>query len=287
MTPLRPLRVLVGSALLLLSFARNAWALEPLDPEEFPPFFGEPTGSLWVGVHGALRHGDDGDALLGFVSLGVPLERVARPSARLAEGPKGAAPPAPSPPPSSAPEAPLPIPVVVRADVARAMLDAALLHARLPASTGRIDALATRARTAALLPELRVRVSQQLDEAQSQSPTEYDPSRTTSTGGTTLWLEGRATWRLDRLVFADEELALERMRAERAALARRIEEQVIEALIGWQRARALEADDGRTIEQHRDDVLAVLAHELTLDLLTGGAFSAHLREREAPLEGAR
>lgn len=263
-----------------LASAPPARAAEPDEGEDLPTFFAEPTGSFWVGIGASLRRTDERTEVLGLAMLGLPLERWARPTAVYADPPKPA--PAPAPPPPVA-EAARPIPVVVRADLARKALDAALAHARLPASSARLDGLATRARAAALLPELRVRVSQQLDESQAESPTQYDPARTTSSGATTLWLEGRATWRLDRLVFVDDELALERLRNERATAARRLEEQVLAELLAWQRARALEADDTRSPEEHRDDVLAVLSHELTLELLTGGFFLAYLRENESAL----
>lgn len=279
MVLLRLSRRLASLLLVLVSLlsAPPARAAEPDELEESSTFFAEPTGSLWLGIGASLRRTDERTEVLGLALLGLPLERWARPTAVLAEPPR---PPPPAPPPPPPAETARPIPVVVRADLARKALDAALAHARLPASSARLDALATRARASALLPELRVRVSQQLDESQAESPTEYDPSRTTSSGATTLWLEGRATWRLDRLVFVDDELALERLRSERATAARRLEEQVLAELIAWQRARALEADDTRSPEEHRDDVLAVLTHELTLELLTGGFFSAYVRASE-------
>src|SRR4029079_3279914 len=92
-------------------------------------------------------------------------------------------------------EKPMTLPVTVTPEMARAAVAAALKRARLEDALSRVDALASPARAASLLPELRFRVSRLVDEGQALSPTEYDPGRITATGGTSLWLEARATWR--------------------------------------------------------------------------------------------
>ncbi|WP_437631841.1 hypothetical protein [Sorangium sp. So ce854] len=178
-------------------------------------------------------------------------------------------PQAPPAPPAGA-EPPLPLPVRITPATAREAVDAALRQARLVDPGARIDALASRARTSSLLPELRLRVSRLVDEAESLAPTEYDPSRRTASGGTSLWLEARATWRLDRVVFVDEEIALERLRRDRAELQAKLTARVLELLFAWQRAVALAADPGRSPEEHRAATLEALEAEASLDLLTGG-----------------
>src|SRR6185295_8786326 len=121
---------------------------------------------------------------------------------------------------------------------------AACKAAKLDEADARLDALASRARTSALLPELRLRATRAIDESESVAPTEYDPLRRTASGGTSTWLEARATFRLDRLVFADDEIAVERLRAARAAERLRLVTKVLDLLDTWQRARASEGDPG-------------------------------------------
>jgi hypothetical protein len=248
--------------------------------------------------------------------VGVPLDRLARrasrpqeveasgPTARLAdtrafaEGPppplkpahrprSSREPPAPTPAPASpAPSAPAPepapvpapplAPLVVRADVARALVHAALRHARLVAVDAPLDALATRARASALLPELRLRALRRADDGQALAPTEYDPTRTTSTTGQSVWLEARATWRLDRLVFADDEVAIERLRADRAEAQARVVAHALDHLFTWQRAATAEADPKRTPEERLEGTLRRLEAEAALDVATDGWFSRWL-----------
>ncbi|WP_437672807.1 hypothetical protein [Sorangium sp. So ce131] len=249
-------------------------------------------------------------SLSGMLLASVPLERLTepagappRPAAVLAEAaaprlkpapaaprsPRAAPPPelpgapaAPPPelpgaPPEAPPDAPLaerapplPLPVRVTPEMARAVVDAALRHARLLDPEARIDAIASRARTSSLLPELRLRVSRLVDEAENLAPTEYDPARRTASGGTSLWLEARATWRLDRLVFADDEIALERLRRERAELQAKLMARALELLFAWQRALSLSAEPGQGPEERRAATLSALEAEASLDLLTGG-----------------
>jgi len=59
------------------------------------------------------------------------------------------------------------------------------------------------------------------DESGRLTLSEVDPGRYTQAGTATNWLEARVTFRLDRLLFADEEVSLERLRADRAELRSR------------------------------------------------------------------
>lgn len=245
---------------------------------------------LWVGIQVGLAQRSDGErSFSGMLLASIPLERLSgRPRASptghaFAEGgaprlapvptapsaePVGEPPQAPAPTPHA--EAALPLPVRITPQVAREAVEAALRHARLIDPGARIDAIASRARTATLLPELRLRVSRLVDEAEKLAPTEYDPARRTASGGTSLWLEARATWRLDRLVFADEEIALERMRRERVEQQAKVMARVLELLFTWQRALALAADPGQSPEEHRAATLSAIEAEASIDLLTGG-----------------
>jgi hypothetical protein len=164
-------------------------------------------------------------------------------------------------------------PTLLTPQATRAAVRAALARARLADPEARIDALAGRARAATLLPELRIRVARELEQGQTLSPTEYDPARTTATGGASWWFEARAAWRLDRLVFADEEVALERLRRERADAQRKLVDRVLELLFAWQRARAREADPERKPEERLDATLDAVEAEIALDVLTDGWFT--------------
>lgn len=240
-------------------------------------------------------------SLGGMLLASIPLERLserpgAPPPSAVAESEAPRLKPAPPSPPRAAlapelPEAPpaappaeveppLPLPIRVTPAMARAIVEAALRQSRLLDPEARIDAIASRARTSSLLPELRLRVSRLVDEAENLAPTEYDPARRTASGGTSLWLEARATWRLDRLLFADEEIALERLRRERAELQTKLTARVLELLFAWQRAVALSADPGRSPEEHRAATLAAIEAEASLDLLTGGWMTRWRAARE-------
>jgi len=255
---------------------------------------------IWIALEAQLCERSVGARGIGaMLLLGLPLDRLARPAAARGiaqEAPTLKPPPRPPrsariepppeptpvpavPPPPSQPEPPLPIPVVVTPEVARDAVGAALRHAHLADPDTRLDALASRARSSALLPELRLRATRLVDDAQNLSPTEYDPERLTASGGTSVWMEARATWRLDRLVFADDEVPIERMRYERAEARSRLVARVLELLFDWQRARALEADQGRTPEEHLSASLKVIETEAVLDLVTDGWFTRWRRRR--------
>ena len=162
---------------------------------------------------------------------------------------------------------------VLTPELARGAVRAACKAARLDEADARLDSLASRAKTSALLPELRLRATRAIDETEALAPTEYDPTRRTASGSATTWLEARATFRLDRLVFADDELAVERQRMARAAEKSRIAERVLDLLDTWQRARAAAADPlAEPTARARAD-LAIAASEASLDVMTDGWFS--------------
>jgi hypothetical protein len=238
-----------------------------------------------------------GSGFYGMILVGLPLDRVVKrtgatmvadgpPVLKPPSGPKVRAPEPAEPPagpkvaPSTVPVERIAIPNVVTPSLARAAVKAALKKAALLDPAARTDALASRARTSAVLPELRLRVARIIDDGQSLMPTEYDPYRTEATGGTTLWLDARATWRLDRLVFAQEEVALERIRNERIAAQARLVSRVLESLFAWQKWSARASDGNATAEEHLAAELGVLEAEAELDILTGGWFTEWRTKRE-------
>jgi hypothetical protein len=170
----------------------------------------------------------------------------------------------------------------VTPNMARAAITAALEHAQLDQSTSRVDRLAARARTSALLPELRLRVTRQFDDSQVLSPTEYDPDRVTATVKASLWLEARATFKLDKLVFADEEVALERMREERVEAGKKLRERVLATLFAWQKAMRTRDDPAAEPDVQMKATFEVIEAEVTLDVLTGGWFTRWKLARARP-----
>src|SRR5208283_571079 len=91
-------------------------------------------------------------------------------------------------------------------------------------------------RASAALPETRLRVMKVFEDS---SQIGVIPTDTSSYDilGANLYLEARLTWRLDRLLFADDEPTLERTRLERQDARERISGKVIDCLFQWQRAR--------------------------------------------------
>ncbi len=265
--------VLIASTLTLLVTPSVARAATPLDDDDNAHF----TLSAAFGM----RAEEGGSQSMGgmlFVEL--PIERWLRSSAPIAETPTARV-----EVPTEAVTDTVEVPVIVTTEVAKKAISAARNRALGRRTLSRLDDLASRARRSALLPELRLRLLHELDEEAKVSPTDSDPYRTSEAGGRSLGFEARATWQLDRLVFADEELPITRLALDTEAALRKVEQEVVAMLIEWQRAKTLEADGQRSAEEHRDDVLHVMALELSLDLATDGFFS-RWRAAEAANEAA-
>jgi hypothetical protein len=169
-------------------------------------------------------------------------------------------------------ERPLPTPVMtVTTEVARSCVRAALRTAGL-GDDNRLDSVAARARSSAALPELRLRAVRTLGESGRVSLSEDDPSRYVASGAATNVLEARVTFRLDRLLFADEEITVERARLDRCELRARIAAKVLQALFEWQKAYALLQDPALPSEDRFSAVLREAESGAILDMMTGGWF---------------
>ena len=175
-------------------------------------------------------------------------------------------------------------PIVVTAETARACVRAAWRTLGV-ADDARIDALGARARSSASLPELRVRVARTLDESGRLTLSPSDPDRYVEAGGASNILEARMTFRLDRLLFADDEIALERLRIERSEARSRIAAKALQTLFEWQRARALALDPSLPASEHFAAVLREVEAAAILDVMTDGWFG-RFRRGEAALAGA-
>jgi hypothetical protein len=237
-------------------------------------------GTIALSARAAFRESSHGRRdWLGAISLVVPLERLAAPPRRATQATQAAL---AEPEPKSEPEPAREIELVVTPELARAAVHAALRAGGYPASRRRLEGLARRANSSALLPELRLRGAHTTDESLRLAPTTTDPYRYTQAGGTSVTLEARLTWKLDRLVFADEELHVERMRGQRAGAARTLVREVLRALVAWQRAAIRAEDPGLAPAERLDAMLDALEAEVALDVMTNGWFSWRLRRLAKP-----
>jgi hypothetical protein len=169
-------------------------------------------------------------------------------------------------------------PRIVIADVpitpaaVRAIVRAALRAAGLGTEDARLASLIARARASALLPETRLR-AMRTEDAQARFDASIDNQRFTGTNGANVWLEGRLTWRLDRLLFADEEISIERIRLDRHDARMRLVGKVLDATFKWQRARLELATQPEGSRAAFQAAARIFEAEALLDVMTGGYFS--------------
>jgi hypothetical protein len=111
-----------------------------------------------------------------------------------------------------------------------------------------------------------------VDDNRSTTSTVDDTGRIYDATGANLWLEARLTWRLDRLLYADDEPTLERVRLEREEARARVASRTLDLLFAWERAAA----DARAwpAGSREANEAAVRRWEaaVALDVLTGGWF---------------
>jgi hypothetical protein len=160
--------------------------------------------------------------------------------------------------------------------LARALVAVALRVRGGQAELRRLDGMAARSRAAASLPEVRLGAGTSRDESLRLTPTAADPARFTRDGGRDLWLEARLTWRLDSAIFARDEIAIMRLRAQQRDELARLVSEVLEALVSFERSRLRLASDLSTSDE-RDQARVVQFGALArLDVLTDGWFSRRL-----------
>ncbi len=264
-------------------------------------------GSFWISLSAQYRTGTLLSEWGGFLAVGIPLDRFAEPrapavsavpvvAAGLAEGPpkKEAAPsPATEPTPSkttkSVPGEPAPAksepslllltPRLARGAVRRALASAGYLDART-----RLTSLSGRSRSSAALPELRLRALRTIGQTLRLTPTTDDPYRYSTAGASELAFEARLTWHLDRLVFSNEEVGIERLRSEWNASEHKLIEHVLLQLALWQRSRVRAADVDSEPEVRETAELEAIGAAVELDVLTDGWFSQANGESAAESE---
>jgi hypothetical protein len=205
----------------------------------------------------------------------------AQPPARASPTPQPAdATPTAAPTPTTTPPAEAPPPLALTRGVARAAVAAAWRAAGLGSDDARIDAIVSRARWSGLLPETRLRAIR-WDDDHFYAPYASDPTATPrESTGARLGLEARLTWRLDRLLFADDEPSFERLRLDRQDARARVAGRTLEALFHWQRA-LLELRWANEGSRERVEAALRLAEaEAALDVLTDGWFGVWRSERD-------
>jgi hypothetical protein len=224
-----------------------------------------------------------------MATLGLALDRVAAGPVH-AISQRATATPSPSqpPPPSSAGAPPAPAPpsgtppsragpearLVLDAALARGAVAAAWRSAGLGVDDAKIDAIVGRARLSAILPETRIRVMRMIDDGtHTDAYPATDLPRYYDYAGANLWLEARLTWRLDRLLYADDEPTLERVRLERIDARTRVASKILELVFQWQRATLDERDAPPGTREELEAHVRLLESEIALDVLTGGWFS--------------
>jgi hypothetical protein len=172
-----------------------------------------------------------------------------------------------------APPIELPVRTLLTPGLARAAVQAAWRAVGLAPDDARVESMIHRARMAALLPETLLRAMRIVDDRASEDVYSTDAARAYGSSGTGLRLEARLTWRLDRLVFADDEPSLERIRMDHHEARMRLASKVLDSLFQWQRAW-LDADSsGRGTREEFDAVLKAVEAEAVLDVLTAGWFA--------------
>jgi hypothetical protein len=224
-----------------------------------------------VGGDGVATWRAEKTAMSNIAITGLPQPATLAQSATPSTG-SGASHPGPSSAPNNRAERSTPV-ITVTTDVARACVRAALRATGLGDDV-RLESIASRARSSAALPELRVRAVRTLGETGRVSLSEDDPSRYVASGAATTVLEARLTFRLDRILFADEEIAVERARLDRSELRARMAAKVLQALFEWQKAYALTADATLSADDRFAATLREAESSAILDMMTNGWFGA-------------
>jgi len=237
---------------------------------------------FWLALSAERRVGTWLDVWSGFVVLNVPLDRLAAPRAmrvepRLAEEPpkKESDPPPPAP---RAHEKKAPLELRLTPGLARGAVHHALAVAGYYSARTRLASIAGRARSSAVLPELRLRTLRSTGQNLRLTPTPDNPYGYTQAGTSELLFEARLTWHLDRLLFSEQEVSLERLQSERDAAERKLVEHVLERLALWQRSRVRAADEDSEPEVRETAELEALGAAVELDVLTDGWFSQAIGE---------
>ena len=175
----------------------------------------------------------------------------------------------------------VPLRLPVTREVAKSMVAAAWRATGLATDDDRLESMLARTHSSALLPELHLRAARKIDD-EIYGPTPADVSYSYAFPDRVENLfEARLTWKLDRLVYSNEEPSIERLRLERTDARARIAAHVIAVLSEWQRAwvdlHTLPEDAPASL----DASMRMTDAEGALDVVTAGFFS-RWRSRAPP-----
>jgi hypothetical protein len=218
---------------------------------------------------------------LGAVSIADGAAKFRPPPATAEPPPPALPPPSATATPSSPPAEP--IQVLVTPSVARRAVAAAWRTSGLGVDDARIDSMVSRARASAALPEARFRAMRVVLDG-SHAGVIPDDTSTYDTAGADMWLEGRLTWRLDRLLYADDEPTLERVRLERQDARTRVAGKVLDALFQWQRAWVSVHVVTPGTRESTDATMRLIEAEAGLEVMTGGWFGAWVARLTGPTQ---
>jgi hypothetical protein len=238
----------------------------------------------WVSLVGFSRELPSGlNEVGGFVVVGLALDKIVQGRTRVDVRPSFADDAAPRAPPT--PARPDPPRFAIDASLARGAVRTAWRVSGIEVNDARIDAMIARSRLSAILPETRFRVMQVFQDGEHSTSYVDEAGTVVDTSGATTTIEARFTWRFDRLLFADDEPTLERVRLEREEARTRIGGRVLELLFAWQRAilDAAASDGGSRAET--EATLHQAEAEISLDVLTAGWFGAQpaVKAKRLPL----
>ncbi len=250
--------------------------LDPIFQQKFD------GNSFLIHLDGSFRQQYQSRNIKAMLTFNVPLERFSRQKRvkpanqefRLAQTEPTSVPESIiqstiSPVPQNQPASNLPISPSLMDQV----LQEALKNSHFSNTNSAINQLKSASKTSALLPEIRFRALRNTSEDLTMSPTEYDPNRTTVAGGISWGLDLRVGWKLDKLIFSDEHIQLEKMRKDLAEEKKKFQLEIIDLLSDWQTAWAMEHNSMATDEQIFANRLKRAKIESTLHLYTNGWFT--------------
>jgi hypothetical protein len=232
---------------------------------------GDLRGRSWISLAAFERVFTDRRDFGVLAVVGIALDRIAAGPVHAIADPT---PPLPTSASTKERAPPLAAPIQLDPALARATVAAAWRAVGLGVDDAKIDAIIARAHQSAALPETRLRAMRLVNETgHVDSTTTTNDIRYYDAAGANLWLEARLTWRLDRLLYADDEPTLERVRLERIEARGRVAAKIMEALFQWQHALVDVRDAPPGTREQLDAQMRVLEAEIALDVLTAGWFT--------------
>ncbi len=155
----------------------------------------------------------------------------------------------------------------------------------------RMARLVKRSRRSGLVPELRLRGVYGFDQTTSLADaTGIYPGETTTRGGRDSLAEVRLAFRLDRLVYGDQETTLERHRTTQKEAQKKVAQTAVDLVLKWWQAERATENPELLPDEHEALVLRAEQALVSLYLLTDGWFRGRETLRALglsiePLEG--